>query len=337
MTQQDATPPDFRCSVVIPAYNAASTLAQCLGALLEQRLSKGRFEIIVVDDGSTDATAELARRFDVRLVQQPNQGPAAARNHGAREARGEIVVFTDSDCVAAPGFLEALLTPFDDPHISGAQGAYLTRQHALVAQFAQVEFEDRYQLMASHQSIDLVATYAAAFRRQVFLEMGGFDESFPVANNEDTEFSYRLCDAGHTLVFAPEAQIFHLHPHTLSKYLRTKYWRAFWRIIVYRKYPEKAVKDRYTSKPVKLQTLFMLTSFPCLLLGVFWTPAFWPALLLWLGVMVSGASLTTRAWRRSRDLGLATPLIILARAAVFAAGSLHGLLACLLQRRTRNP
>ncbi len=248
----------LQCSVIVPAYNAAATLDLCLRSLTCQTFCRSAYEIIVVDDGSADNTAAIAENHDVRLVQQPNRGPAAARNRGAQEARGEIIVFTDADCEAEKDFLEKLLAPFADPGVSGAQGAYLTRQTSLTARFAQVEFEDRYALMARYDSIDLAATYAAAFRRELFLAMSGFDASFPVANNEDTEFSYRLCNAGCTLVFAPDAYVYHQHPETLRRYLRTKYWRAYWRMVVYRKYPEKAVRDRYTSTPVKLQTMFML-------------------------------------------------------------------------------
>ncbi len=321
------------CSVVVPAYNAARTLDACLQALNTQTAPTDAYEIIVVDDGSRDNTAEIAQRHGVRLVRQENRGPAAARNRGVAEARGDIVLFTDADCQPLPDWIENMLAPFDDPAVAGVQGAYLTRQTFLTARFAQAEFEDRYAIMARFESIDLVATYAAGFRRALFLQMGGFDDSFPVANNEDTDFSYRLCAAGHRLVFAPEARIFHHHPGTLRKYLRTKYWRGYWRMIVYRRYPEKAVKDRYTSTPVKLQTLGMLAVYGLLPLALFWRPVRWLLFCLLAAVPIAGASLIRRAWNEDRILGLATPFYVLLRAAALAAGSLHGLAACLVKKR----
>ena len=322
-----------RCSVVVPAYNAGKTLDDCLRALTTQTCPSDYYEVIVVDDGSTDNTPDIATRHDVRLIRQKNQGPAAARNNGAAQARGDIVLFTDSDCLPGPDWVELMLAPFKDPEVTGVQGAYLTRQTQITSRFAQVEFEDRYELMATFPDIDLVATYAAGYRRKIFQDMGGFDTSFPVANNEDTEFSYRLCDAGHKLIFVPEALVHHRHPDSPKRYLRIKYWRAFWRIIVYRKFPEKAVKDRYTSKPVKFQTLFMLASFPLLPVALFWSPALVPLLLLQAAIPATGASLIHRAWRKDRILGLSAPLFIHLRAAVLAAGSLHGILACLLGKK----
>ncbi|MBI2467114.1 MAG: glycosyltransferase family 2 protein [Candidatus Rokubacteria bacterium] len=90
-------------SVVIPAYDAEATLPACLAALARQSLAPERFEVIVVDDGSTDATAQVAERAGVRVVRLPaNAGPAAARNRGAQAARGEVLVFTDADCEPTP-------------------------------------------------------------------------------------------------------------------------------------------------------------------------------------------------------------------------------------------
>jgi glycosyltransferase involved in cell wall biosynthesis len=321
------------CSVVVPAYNAARTLDACLQALNTQTTATDAYEIILVDDGSRDNTAEIAQRHGVRLIRQENRGPAAARNRGVAEARSDIVLFTDADCQPQPDWIENMLVPFADPQVTGVQGAYLTRQTFLTARFAQAEFEDRYELMARFESIDLVATYAAGFRRALFLRMGGFDDSFPVANNEDTDFSYRLCEAGHKLVFAPEARVFHQHPGSLRKYLRTKYWRGYWRMIVYRRYPEKAVKDRYTSTPVKLQTLLMLAVYGLLPLALFWSPARWLLFCLLVAVPVTGKSLIRRAWNEDRILGMATPFYVVLRAVVLSAGSLHGLIACLLKKK----
>src|SRR5438270_189444 len=84
-------------------------------------------------------------------------------------------------------------------------------------------------------------TYPAAFRRAAFLAAGGFDERFPTANNEDVELSYRLAAQGARLVFAPTARVYHTHPATLGRYLRVKFGRGYWRTLVYRMYPGKAL------------------------------------------------------------------------------------------------
>ena len=289
-------------------------------------------EVIVVDDGSTDETAEIVKRYDVRYFHQPNQGPATARNNGAWQARGEIVIFTDSDCVPRPDFVERLARAFDDPETAAAQGAYETFQPEIVARFAQIEFEDRYELMKRYDDIDLVATYAAAYPLDVFREMNGFDESFPAANNEDTELSYRLAAAGRRMVFVPDAIVAHQHPATLLRYLRIKFWRGYWRIVVYRKFPGKAVKDRYTTSVVKLQTLGMLGVLGCLVVGLVWPPLWWLALAGVVLVAATSLPFAAWAWKRDRGVGVAAPGIVLLRSVVFAAGSLRGLLACLIRK-----
>lgn len=318
-----------RLSVVIPAYNARETLRETLRALMDQTLPKDDYEVIVVDDGSTDSTARVAAEFNVRVVSRNNKGPAAARNHGASLAEGEKIFFTDSDCVPAADWLEKMEKALADGEVAGVQGVYKTRQTSLTARFAQAEFEERYAYMARHEHIDLAATYAAGFSREVFNRMGGFDETFPVANNEDTEFSYRLVEAGYKLKLAPEAVVYHRHPSHPIAYLRTKFLRAYWRMIVYRRYPDKVLRDRYTTSTVKVQTLAMLVSFVLLLLTP-WLKGALPILsFLWLGIMSLSVPMARRFFHSHRALALTAPFFVLARSMVFAGGTLMGALACL--------
>ncbi|AGW14675.1 B12-binding domain-containing radical SAM protein [Megalodesulfovibrio gigas] len=324
--------PGLAASVVIPAYNAAGTLPHTLRSLVRQNQSRKSYEIIVVDDGSTDDTAACCRSWvddgSVRWLQHPdgrNHGPAAARNLGGQYARGAVVVFTDADCRPGPDFLVNILKKFEDPTVDGVQGAYRTLQRQLTARFAQAEFESRYALHEDGGPVDLVATYAAAFRRSVFLESGGFDVSYPTANNEDTEFSYRLLAAGRRLVFAPRAVVQHLHPASLGRYCRTKFWRAYWRVRVYRRYPDKAVSDRYTSKAVKFQTLAAMLGWAILPLAVCWPGLFRVEALLAAGIAASALPWTGRLLRQDVVLALAVPGFVLARAAALAAGSWWGL------------
>jgi glycosyltransferase involved in cell wall biosynthesis len=196
----------MKFSIIIPAYNAETTIEKCIQALLSQSVERSLYEIIVVDDGSKDRTADIIRTFPVDYHFQENQGPAAARNKGAQLSKGEIILFTDSDCVPDRFWLEKMTAPFsENPAISGVKGAYKSLQSSLTARFAQAEFEDRFALLKKSDYIDMVDTYSAAFKREVFINAGGFDPSFPVANNEDTELSYRLVSQGHLMVFNPKA------------------------------------------------------------------------------------------------------------------------------------
>ena len=121
-------------SVIVPAYQAEDTIDRCLDALARQTIPRELYEIVVVDDDSSDETcARVKAHAGVRLLTQVHAGPAAARNLGVEHARGEIVLFTDSDCEPARNWIERIVAPFHDEEIVGVKGAYLTRQQEIVA------------------------------------------------------------------------------------------------------------------------------------------------------------------------------------------------------------
>lgn len=308
-------------SVIIPTYNAAGSLGACLDALKHQSYA-GKREIIVVDDGSTDGTAAVLKGRRMTVLRRSNQGPAAARNAGARKAKGNIILFLDADCVPHRDWLKEMLMPFADPQVAGVQGAYRTRQKELVARFAQLEIEQRYQRMAARR-IDFVGSYAAAYRRDIFLEQKGFYEGFRRASGEDSDLSFRIADAGHHLVFAPKAIVYHLHPASLGHYLRQKYSRAYWRTLLYRRHPKKMASESYTPQLLKVQlglfplvVLFLLAS----LLGAVPTLG-WIALVLYL---IAIAPETARNVQKDVSVGIASLGILPLRSAVFALGLAAG-------------
>lgn len=309
-------------SVIIPAFNAGKTLPDTLFALKQQTVSPDEYEVVVVDDGSTDETAALARCFGTNCISQPNRGPASARNHGVRAARGGIILFTDADCVPDSDWIRQMTLPFRNERTVGVKGAYRTRQTKLAARFAQAEFEDRYDLLKKVAAIDMVDTYSAAFRREIFIKIGLFDESFPVANNEDTELSYRLCAAGYLLEFNPEALVYHRHPDSFAKYLRLKFKRGYWRMVVYRNYPGKAFKDTYTPVVIKLQTLTAALSLPVTLSSLVFPKLLTVTAWLYLGIMASSAAFSIKTFKKDPVVGLISPVVVLGRAIAFALGSL---------------
>jgi len=260
-------------SVIVPAYNAEDTLGACLEALLDQTIAKSEYEVIVVDDGSTDRTQEVASNYGVRLLSQPNQGPGAARNLGAHHARGDILLFTDADCVPARDWIERIVAPLADPEIAGVKGVYRTQQRSLVARFVQLEYEDKYRRMQRQRYIDFVDTYSAAYRRSVFEANGGFDPAFPRASGEDVEFSYRLSRRGYKLVFAPDAVVYHRHVDSIAGYFRRKFYVGYWRVLMYRRHPQKVIHDSHTPQTLKMQVLLAMGLPVALLGGVMWREA----------------------------------------------------------------
>jgi len=297
-------------------------------ALSEQSLPRDQYEIIVVDDGSDDGTPDVASAHGAIVIRNPHSGPAIARNVGVRAASGSIVLFTDADCVAAPNWIEEMIRPLqDDPQVAGTKGVYRTKQRSLTARFAQVEFEDRYDRLARQPYIDFVDSHAAAFRREVFLAMGGFDPNFPVANNEDVELSYKIARAGHKMVFAPNAIVYHTHPDTLSRYLYIKLLRGYWRIMVYRKFPEKMISDSYTPQSLKFEIILACLTLLGALLGIVTPGGFALAALAACLFLACSLPFVTFAWRRDRAVALASPALLFLRSTVFALGVVGGVLS----------
>lgn len=313
-------------TVIIPTFNGASRISACLDSLTAQRNGRD-IEILVVDDGSRDNTAEVVSRYPgVRLIQQANAGPAAARNRGALEARGRILLFTDDDCIPFPNWLDAMLAPFQNPEVVGAKGIYRTRQSSIAARFVQVEYEDKYRLMANLPSIDFVDTYSAGFLRDRFLEMRGYDTSFPVACAEDVELSFRMSARGWIMKFVPQAIVFHTHPATLWSYLKKKYKFAFWRVVAVRKNPSKGVKDSHTPQTMKLQLLLLPALVCALLFDTFAHPAIPATLIVLAAFLISTMSFTFRAMRKDPPVAMLSPFLLALRACAQFLGVTGGII-----------
>ncbi len=286
-------------------------------------------EIVVVDDGSTDRTADIARSFGVSVVQQDNQGPAVARNVGARHVTGDLLLYTDADCEPETDWVEQMVRPFSDPEVAGVKGTYRSRQREAIARLAQCEFEERYDRLARFPTIDFVDTYSAAFRLGAFRAAGGFDRAFPEANNEDVDLSYRLARAGSTLVFNRRAVVYHQHQATWRSYFRLKVRRGYWRMMVYRLHPGKAIHDTYTPQNLKLQVLLLPPTVLLAIVGCAF-PRFWYASAACLGLFcLSGLSFARTTWNRDRRLLPWVLPFLLTRAAAFAAGVAEGIVGAM--------
>lgn len=314
-------------SVIIPVYNGEKTIASCLEALAAQDVPMQEFEVIVVDDGSTDNTAQVVKQFDVKYIYQENKGPATARNTGVRHAQGDIIVFTDADCVPEPNWLREMVTPLvSEADVVAVKGAYRTRQKRLVARFAQAEFEERFKRLRKRRTIDFVDSYSAGFKKKVFDELGGFNPRYPKANNEDVELSFRVAQKHHKMVFRPEAIVYHTHPDTICQYAKLKFSRAYWRTFVYDKFPRKVLKDSYTPQTLKLQILLAFY-----LLGALLGSLLFQELVGWLiassiiAFVLCCLPFTLFVAGRDKKLALLAPFFLFVRSLAFGFGLLAGL------------
>lgn len=217
----------MRVSVVIPVYNGGEALAECLRALAAQTLPAEDYEVIVVDDGSTDGSAEAAKRFGARLLRQTNQGAASARNRGLRESRAEWVAFTDADCVPSREWLGRLLAAvMAEGRRDGALGA-AGRTVGFPAASAAARFADLTGALdaerhLAHPLFPFAPSGNLMYRRSALLAAGGFDPRY---------VAYEACELHGRLIelqrgdffYEPRAVVLHRHRSTWRAYVRQQF------------------------------------------------------------------------------------------------------------------
>jgi GT2 family glycosyltransferase len=226
-------------------------------------------------------------------------------------------VFLDSDTAPEPGWLDALLRPLAEPSIVAVKGRYVTHQRSLAARFSQLEFEEKYARLERATRVDFVDTGTAAYRRDVFLEAGGFDENFPAQSAEDVELAFRLADRGARFAFSPNARVRHVHADSLAAYLYKKARYGYFRVTVYRRHPTKLKGDSYTPPWMGIQ-IVLAALVPGLLAAQL---AGAPRRLLGVALLAFGASSVALLRRAAvTDQGLLPWVVPLSYLRAFAQG-----------------
>lgn len=204
-------------SVIVCSYNGAKTLAQCLESL--GKLDYPNFEVILVDDGSTDETREIAARFlHVRYFYQTNHGLSHARNHGAAVAKGEIFAYTDSDCMADPDWLYYLLSTLLTGSYAGVGGPNVSppARNWVQACVAAAPGGPSHVLLTDTEA-EHIPGCNMAWYRWAFETIGGFDPEYHKAG-DDVDFCWRVQQAGHEIAFSPTALVWHYRRFTLRAF-----------------------------------------------------------------------------------------------------------------------
>ena len=260
-------------SVVIPTYNRLDTLRHVIPTLLDQDLAAERFELLVCDSRSTDGTAEYlagaaAEHPNVRHLPGDYSGRAAARNAGIRDARGEIVVFNDSDILASPDLLSRHLQRHEQRRNLAVVGWEVQVKDLADYQYKRERPHERGSLHPpSRKRLSWLyfLTGNASVRRDDLVRAGCFDESFTGYGHEDLELGYRLEKAGLEIVYEPRAVSYHCQDvaHEDQKEKMKLAGRSTVRF--YRKHPDFAVKLNLGMTPVSLGLHSVLTRAPWLL------------------------------------------------------------------------
>ena len=250
----------MKVSVIIPVYNRADLLPAVIKALLDQEYPA---EIIIVDDGSTDSTAEVAKGCPVKYIYQENAGPAKARNTGWKASTGDIVCFTDSDCIPQKDWTGRLAEGFIEDSIGAVGGSYdIANPESLLSRCIHEEIKLRHLKLGAMKYIRAFGSYNVAIKRHVLEETGGFNEEYRTASGEDNDLSYRIITAGYNIKFQGKALVAHHHTERLCKYLKEQYRHGYWRMKLYKDFPDMTKGDDYTSlKDIIEPPLGLLSAF----------------------------------------------------------------------------
>lgn len=229
-------------SVVIPVYNRAHLLELVLQPLFEQTYPRECYEIIVVDDGSTDETASEAEAFGQRwdglftVIRQRNQGAGAARNTGIAAAQGKYVACIDSDCVAEATWISALVANAQAANADAVGGPIITGNTAnpVCRYYAASRF---YRHRLKNGRAEYLITGNILFRREAFVKVGGFETS-GATTSEDVDISYRLVKAGYRIVVSDDGLVTHYgDPTTLGSFWKRMYLHGFSSVPLARRWP----------------------------------------------------------------------------------------------------
>ncbi len=227
-----------RVSVVVCAYNAERTMEKCLASL--ERLNYPDYEVIVVNDGSTDRTLAISEGYPYcRVINQENRGLSVARNIGAEAATGEIVAYTDSDCVADPDWLNYLVGTMETKGIVACGGPnFPPPEDELVPEAVAVSPGAPCHVLLDDEIAEHIAGCNMAFRRDVLLGIGGFDPIFRAAG-DDVDICWRLQDAGHAIGYSAAAFVWHFRRNTVKAYIGQQKGYGKAEALVFAKHPAR--------------------------------------------------------------------------------------------------
>lgn len=229
----------MKCSVIIPVFNEQNAIKECLESLVKQTIKD--IEIIIVDDGSVDKTVEIVKKFPVKLFQQSHQGPGPARNMGAKQASGEILVFVDADMVFDKKFIEMLIRPIRSNGVVGtfSKYEYVLNKDNIWSKCWNINKGLPFDRMHPTDYPDKQPVFRAILKRE-FDRAGGFD---PIGYVDDHTLSRKL---GFMAVSAKGAIFYHRNPETLKEV----YDQAKW--IGKSEYKLRKIKNEFIMKMISI-------------------------------------------------------------------------------------
>ncbi len=236
-------------SIIIPTCDRKDSLKGALDSIAGSNYPRDRYEVLVVDDGSVDGTDRLVRELQARLpmalryFRQEKKGLSAAKNVGIRESKGEVLVFTDDDCLLEEEWLALIVQPFESPEI-GVVGGPDRIPEASTPLATYIDYSVTSFIgtggVREGGTMRLAKYYPrgcnTAMLKSAVEKVGGFDETFKAG--EDIELVYRVKRAGYSIAYAPEAFVWHKRRASFGTFLRQIFARGYWRAELGRRHRE---------------------------------------------------------------------------------------------------
>jgi glycosyltransferase involved in cell wall biosynthesis len=215
-----------KVSIIVPVKNGAAEIKDLLESLMRVDYDKDKLEIIVVDGCSTDGTREIVSRYPVKLLTEEKPGVNAARNAGIKNSTGEIIAFTDHDCVVPKDWVKKIVASLRDPEIGCVGGQILRYNDDFLARYADESIIPVMRIFKKKTLIEKISSpvyYPVgcnfAVKREAVEKTGFFDERFEYGFDE-LEFAERVCDKGYKILLTPEISVKHKHRSTLLGLLK---------------------------------------------------------------------------------------------------------------------
>lgn len=224
-------------SVIIPCFNEEEYIGRTIDSVKAQRYH-GEYEIIVVDNDSTDDTVRIIMDKGISLVRAKRRGPAPVKNEGIKKAKGDIIVFIDGDCIAAKDWLSKMVSGFEDPGIGCVAGEIMSDEKKALSpleEFLILKGHLYQKQHLEHHFLPYAAAANAAYRRELIDKIGFFDER--LFSGEDADFSWRMqLFTEYKIAYVPQAIVFHPYESSLKNLFKQKRRHAFGSVMTYKKY-----------------------------------------------------------------------------------------------------
>lgn len=228
-------------TVIVPVYNAEHTIEECIGSILNLDYPKEKLELIFVNNASTDRSGKILKQYEkeIKILYESKRGPATARNKGLLNASGEVIAFTDSDCVVDKGWLKNIVKPLENEEVGIVGGKILAKRPCNKIEKYGEFIHNHLDSINSYQP-PYVITMNWASRLSVLKEMNFFNEDF--IRGEDVDLSYRIYMAGYKLVYSEDAIVYHKNEDSLTGLISEGYLHGLYSVQAIKLYYDLVTK-----------------------------------------------------------------------------------------------